>query len=279
MSVWHQGVSFLRHLAVAGDAHAVHSPFVFDLYRRAEAAAKPWLRQAWHPDAALAFEVAAEWKAIEAERKRLRASREVIEIQDLGAGSQVDGARRRAVGGIARSGLLPASWCRRLAALRAALPPGPVLELGTSLGITTAYLASVQPASKVYTLEGCAATLAQAEAVWGRLGLQGHIYPTLGNIDDTLASVLPQGPFAMVVLDANHRAEAVLRYFEAILPHLHPQGCVVVDDIYWTPDMTAGWRALQRHAQVRQWVDLYRQGWLFARANQAAEGFVLRALG
>ena len=277
MSVWHQGVSFLKHLAIAGDAHGVHSPFVFELYRRAEAAAKPWLGQPWHTDAAKGRQIAKRWQAIEGERRRLKADHVLLEIVDFGAGSQVSRARQRTVGSVARSGLLPASWCRRLAALRATLPHGPVLELGTSLGITTAYLATAQPGQPVYTLEGCPATLAQAQEVWRRLQI-GNIYPTLGNIDETLESVAQHGPFALVILDANHRSEAVLRYFKAIAPYLHPQGCIVVDDIYWTPDMSFAWQTLKAQPLVRQWVDLYRQGWLFARDNQAAEGFVLRAL-
>lgn len=280
MSLLHQGVSFLRHLGRAGDAHAVHSPFLFDLYLRIERAAKPILAgRPWLADAEEQAEIEALWVQIEQERKRLLSSREMLTITDLGAGSLVSRAQERRLGSIAKTGLLPRSWGRRLAALRHSLPPGPVLELGTSLGITTSYLASVSQEHPVVTLEGCPNTLAEAQKVWGQLGLQDRIQPILGDIDQTLAEAVKLGPFSLVVLDANHRSEPVLRYFEQILPYIHPEGCIVLDDIYWTPDMTAAWQTLASDARVRQSVDLYRQGWLFFRQGQAREPFVLRTLG
>jgi len=280
MSLLHQGISFLRHLGRAGDAHAVHSPFLFELYLRVERAAKPRLTgRPWLADAQKQAAIEALWKDIERERKRLLASQEMLAITDLGAGSLVSRARERRLGSIARSGLLPRSWGRRLAALRYSLPAGPVLELGTSLGITTSYLASVSKEHPVVTLEGCPNTLAEAGKVWAKLGLQDRIRPILGDIDETMAEAVQQGPFSLVVLDANHRSGPVRRYFEQILPYLHPEGCIVLDDIYWTPDMTAAWQALASDGRVRQSVDLYRQGWLFFRPGQARERFVLRALG
>lgn len=280
MSLLHQGISFLRHLGRAGDAHAVHSPFLFELYLRVERAAKPRLTgKPWLADAQKQAAIEALWKDIERERKRLLASQEMLAITDLGAGSLVSRARERRLGSIARSGLLPRSWGRRLAALRYSLPAGPVLELGTSLGITTSYLASVSKEHPVVTLEGCPNTLNEARKVWAKLGLQDRIRPILGDIDETMVEAVQQGPFSLVVLDANHRSGPVRRYFEQILPYLHPEGCIVLDDIYWTPDMTAAWQALASDARVRQSVDLYRQGWLFFRPGQARERFVLRALG
>ena len=280
MSLFYQGISFLKHLAQAQDSFSLHSPYVFSLYRDVERAAKQGLGAApWLEVTALQIEIEAGWKRIEAERKGLLKSREWIDIKDLGAGSLVNSNQRRRIGAVAASGLLPRSWCRRLAALRMALPTGPVLELGTSFGITTAYLAALPIAGKVITLEGCPATLAQAENIWGRLGLSDPIQIIQGNIDQTLPEALAQGPFSLVILDANHRSGPVLNYFRQILPHIHPNGCIVLDDIYWTPDMTSAWRALQSDASVRQSVDLYRQGWLFLRPGQAREQFVLRALG
>jgi predicted O-methyltransferase YrrM len=147
------------------------------------------------------------------------------------------------------------------------------------LGITTAYLAQNQPHSSVYTLDGCAGSLAEAQGVWHNLGLADRIYPTLGNIDDTLPAVLAKGPFSLIILDANHKSGPVRQYFEAVLPYVHPEGCIVLDDIYWTPDMTAAWHAISGDPRVLQSVDLYRQGWLFFRQSQVREQFRLRALG
>jgi predicted O-methyltransferase YrrM len=277
-SVTYQGVAFLRHLRRAATAHGLHSPYIYQLYvaiqRAARLSAKPWLNNALQQQTLPIF-----WAQIEAERAALRASKQTITITDFGSGSRVSQARERQLGAVARSGLLPVKWCRRLAALRDRLPPGPVLELGTSLGITTAYLASVAEKHPVITLEGCPSSLAVAQGLWARLDIDDRIRPILGNIDDTLTEALAHGPFSLIVLDANHRSGPVQAYFEAVLPHLSPGGCIVVDDIYWTRDMTRAWLALCQHPAVGQQIDFYRQGWLFLSAAHAKERFVLQALG
>jgi len=241
--------------------------------RAARLRAKPW----WMPRVAQP-DVYAYWMQIEEERRFLKASDRRVEIVDFGAGSLVSKAKTRKVSALASSELAPKRWGRRLAILRNQLPPGPVLELGTSLGVTTAYLATQEVNHKVITLEGNPGTLLVAAEMWKHLGVLNRMVPILGNIDETLAEGLKYGPFSLAVIDANHRSGPVQQYFEAILPHMHPDGCIVIDDIYWTPDMTAAWHLLAAHPSVGQAVDLYRQGWLFLRPNQARQRFVLRAL-
>jgi protein-L-isoaspartate O-methyltransferase len=72
-----------------------------------------------------------------------------VPLLDLGAGSQ---SKSRTVAEIAQSALKRPRHARALAALRVTWSTAVVLELGTCLGITTAYLG--KHAASVTTIEG-----------------------------------------------------------------------------------------------------------------------------
>jgi len=271
----YQGKAYLRYLRQAGNAHRLHSPFLFDLYQAINRAAKQSQVQ-WHERITAQRDLYVFWTNIEAERQRLRKSPGVITVTDFGAGSTISPSSERSLRSIASGGILTADWCRRLAALRYRLPAGPALELGTSLGITTAYLASVSDLP-IITVEGCPATLGEAKRVWHQLGVGRKIIPVEGNLDQVLDTATAHGPFALIIIDANHRSGPVQHYFDTLAAHLLPGGCIVLDDIYWTPDMTQAWEAIKARPFVRQSIDMYQQGWLFAREEQAPQHVILRA--
>ena len=60
-----------------------------------------------------------------------------------------------------------------------------IMELGTSLGITTAYLASASSRNRVTTYEGSEEVLRVAQGIWRTLKLENIAWQQ-GNIDDTL---------------------------------------------------------------------------------------------
>ena len=67
----------------------------------------------------------------------------------------------------------------------------------------------------------------------------------------------------LIYLDANHREAPTLRYFQQALPHLHPQGIMVLDDIHWSRGMYRAWQQIIQHPQVRISIDLFEAGLLF----------------
>lgn len=138
-----------------------------------------------------------------------------------------------------------------------------ILELGTSLGITTAYLASPSARNRVVTLEGSGALAAIAKDNWKALGLK-NIECVVGNVDDTLQTALEKlGRADLVFMDANHTEEATLRYWAAIKPCLGRKSVVVLDDIHWSKGMERAWRAIQDDARVTCTMDLYGMGMVF----------------
>jgi predicted O-methyltransferase YrrM len=227
----------------------MHSPFVFDfilhvLNNRRKYAAP---------------------KEVEALREQWKRSSEVLEINDLGAGSRVATSNQKTVGQIAQAALKPRKYAQLLFRLVKHYQPQTVFELGTSLGLTTAYLAAANPDATITTIEGSESIVQKAKEGWRQLGCT-NIRSITGNFDDVLPDILPSLPaLDLVYIDGNHRYEPTVRYFQQILPYLHEYSIVVFDDIHWSPEMEQAWEAIKRHPQVQYTIDIFFLGFVFFR--------------
>lgn len=139
--------------------------------------------------------------------------------------------------------------------------PLEILELGTSLGITTAYLASADSKNIVTTLEGSEAVLKVAQGVWRALKLE-NIFWQQGNIDDTLY-LYARESLDVAYVDANHTYEATMRYADYLLPRISANGMLVIDDIHYSEEMERAWKELKDDPRVSTSMDLYHAGILF----------------
>ncbi|GAB2773978.1 class I SAM-dependent methyltransferase [Rhabdobacter roseus] len=254
---------YLKYLLRSGNEHAIHSPFLFELYTQV---IRPRQKDQ-HPD----------YTPIQRLRRQLLRSRETIRVLDLGAGSRVDGSDRRQVSRIARNAEKPAKFGKLFHRLVRRYQPTTTLELGTSLGVTTMYFAKGYPSGRVLTLEGCPETARIAQENFAALGVE-NVEVILGNIDTTLPGTLQSlnGKVDLVFFDANHRYEPTVRYFETCLPYVHNDTLFIFDDIYWSDEMVRAWAYIKDHPQVRLTVDLFWIGLVFFRKEQAKEDFTLR---
>ena len=255
--------AYFRYLSRARDEHSLHSPFLYALYTEVIKAKRG-------PKAVFA--------PIRALRKQLRRSKQQITITDLGAGSKVNPSRQRTLGDIARNSQKPARFGRLLLRLVQRFEAKTVVDLGTSLGLTTAYMAEATKSygGHVTTFEGCAETAAVARQNFEQLG-QKNVTIVVGNLDETLApSLTPLGPVDFVFFDANHRYEPTVRYFETCLRHIHNDTVFVFDDIHWSDEMEQAWAYIRKHPSVTVTIDLFWVGLVFFRHEQPREDFILR---
>jgi predicted O-methyltransferase YrrM len=143
------------------------------------------------------------------------------------------------------------------------LRPSSCLELGTHLGISTAYQAAaleLNDSGALVSLEG-AETLAQiARAHLRELGLdRAHV--EIGRFQDTLRAALRQcGSVDFAYVDGHHDEQATINYFREILPFFSEGGVLVVDDIRWSEGMRAAWKAIRSNEGVRGGIDLGSAG-------------------
>lgn len=209
---------------------------------------------------------------IEALRKRIHNDTTTIVVSDLGAGSRLTQGSQRSIASIARHSAKPLPWVQFLTRLVKHYSYHRVLDLGTSLGLTTAYLARQ---AHVTTVEGCPAIAEKAREHFQEL--QITVDQHIGNLDTWLPQYLPVlGPFDLVILDANHQFEPTIRYTDLILAHLPAHGCVILDDIHWSKGMGNAWNILCQDPRVSVSIDLFGMGVLFIRPEQEKQHFILR---
>jgi predicted O-methyltransferase YrrM len=246
---------YLRYWLTAanGKGHGVHSPFVFEFITRVLNDKRRFY----------AFD------GIEKIRTQLLSNHSTIEIQDFGAGSRVAKTNTRKISDIAKGSLKPAKYSQLLFRMIDYYGPSQIMELGTSLGITTAYLASANTNAKVTTFEG-SATIAQiARQNYGSLGL-ANISLLEGNFDDQLPKWLAHNKkvdFAFI--DGNHAYKPTIAYFEALLDVVEDHSILVFDDIHWSREMEAAWAQISAHPRVTLSIDLFFIGIVFFRKEFA----------
>ncbi len=233
--------------AANGKGHGVHSPFVFDFIKFALQDKRSFYCYA----------------VIETLRDGLRESNLMIEVEDFGAGSAVLKSNRRVVKAMARSSLKPKKYAQLLFRMVNYYQPATILELGTSFGVTTAYLASGNHLARVYTCEGATAIANMAQQHFANLGLK-NITLLQGSFERTLPPLLQAlNNIDFAFIDGNHRQEPTLEYFERLLPKMSPRSIIVFDDIHWSPGMEAAWKTIQQHPAVLLTVDLFFIGIVF----------------
>ena len=223
-----------------GNGHGVHSPFVFE-----------FIKNVLNDKKEYPF-----YQPIEKIRKTLLANNDLIEVEDFGAGSAVINTKQRVVKDIAASSLKPKKYSQLLFRIVQYYKKINILELGTSLGTTTAYLASA-PNTVVTTMEGSANIASIADKNFSLLGLK-NIEIINGDFENTLpafTSVTKKIDF--VFLDGNHRKAPTLKYFEEILLHANEETIFVFDDIHWSSEMEEAWDIVKKHNQVTLTIDLF----------------------
>ncbi|QCR22734.1 O-methyltransferase [Pontibacter sp. SGAir0037] len=239
--------------------HGVHSPFIFNLYNNV-------IRHKGNYYAYL---------RVEALRDKLLHDHRTLQVTDFGAGPKSGKKLARKVKRIAASSAKPAKYSQLLFRLANHFKPRTVFDLGTSLGITSSYLAEAAKNSCFYTFEGCPAVARVARENFKNLGLK-HVQLVEGNLDDTLEQQLQQvEQLDFVFFDGNHRYEPTMRYFNACLTKAHECSVFVVDDLYWSAEMKKAWNDIKKHPQVLQTVDLFFIGLVFFRTSQPKEHFTL----
>ena len=277
--------SWLKHQLTARNTggHGVHSPYLFE-----------WVRMVMSDKNTYYV-----WDEIEEIRQEMLKDTRELEFVDYGSGgplptspSKGRSANMRRVCDIAKGSLARRKDAQLLARLVGwlgrPLLTSPsrggigdeasedrkgltIVELGTSLGVTTAYLAAMDSRNKVVTYEGCPAVAEVARANWEKLGLS-NIACVVGEITvDSLQLTVDSLQLAVdrwsgidvAFIDANHTCEATLTYFNALASRVHEKSVVVVDDIHYNEDMEKAWKAICADERVTTTMDLYRMGLVF----------------
>ena len=262
--------SYLRHSLTARHTggHGIHSPYLFE-----------WVRMVMSDENSYYA-----WREIEKVRANMLADTREVEFEDYGSRAAYcleDGSgtayslengsgaayglvfrERRRVCDIAKRSLAKKKYAQMLARLVNWLDDGlTIVELGTSLGVTTAYMAAMDSRNKVVTYEGCSGVATIAEENWKSLGIR-NIECRVGEITaDMLERDLDKVDVAFI--DANHTYTSTLAYFNVLAKKVHAKSVIVVDDIHYNPEMERAWKEICADERVTSTMDLYQMGLAF----------------
>lgn len=260
-------IGYLKWWVWSKNLHGVHSPFLFKFVR----------------ECVYGKDELSKFQNIEQIRDELLKNQNVLTFTDYGAGSAKDKRRasgadsiiNRRISQIAKNSLQQKKYCRLLHRIVNYFQVNTVLELGTSLGITTSYLAIGDNSPTIYTVEGAKTIAENAQQVFERQNLK-NICLFTNTFDEYFQTIEKDTKFDLVIIDGNHRGDATLKYFDLIVQHIHNGSVVILDDIRWSESMYKAWCAITRSSDATVTLDLYKLGIVFFNKNLSKENFKIR---
>lgn len=249
---------YLRYYLSAGNAHHIHSPFVFNLYNKVISSKDTTT------------------KSIEIEnlRQSLLKNKTEISFIDLGAGSITGTKKVRMISEIAATSAKNKKYATLLYRLCNYLNAQIIIELGTSLGISTAYIASANP-KKIYTIEGSDEVSQLAKENLHKLNFQNVNFIS-GSFEEHLPKLLRSiESFDFAFIDGNHQYLPTINYFKLLLEKATENTCFVFDDINWSSEMKTAWKEICENNRTTVSIDLFFMGIVFINPNFSKQHFVL----
>lgn len=244
--------SYLKYKLKAKGIILMHSPFVYNLQ-------KDVLYKKHHYD-----------RDVIQLRKEILNSNIQIDKRDYGSGAKKHGKQYNVkVSKIAKSSSKSTKTATIIAELAKYLKATKIVELGTSLGFTTAIIARKNREAEIITIDGAKSVVDIAVENFHRLKIN-NIKAICSEFDTELNkyssySNSPYSSVDMVLFDGNHQKEATLKYFDYFLQCKHNNTVFVFDDIYWSKGMHKAWQQIKNHPEVTLSIDLYELGIVFFR--------------
>ncbi len=243
----HQIKHYIKHCFTAKySGHGVHSPFAFQLCEEVF-----YNRNGFY-----------DLEELQKIKKQLLNDKTEVIVEDFGAGSKTFNSNKRRIKDLAAKGTSTSRQSEILYKLVNFLNCTTIIELGTSIGLNTLYLAKVNKNTKVITVEGSKALVEFARALAKKNNIT-NIDFVHARFDDVLPTLLQNDPSVLLYIDGNHTYEATIHYFNLALAKKDKSTVLVFDDIYWSSGMTKAWNEIRSNASVTMSIDLFYFGIVF----------------
>ncbi len=255
--MWHTFLSYLKYKRKAKTKYSIHSPFVYN-----------FITKALEPK--LDNELFNKYVSY---RTTLLKDKSQIEVTDYGAGSKVFKEAKRSIDKIAKIAGISPKKAKLLLKITNYFQPKNILELGTSLGMSTLCLYKASPNAKITSIEACPETAQKANEYLTKFQIPVKI------INDTFENVLPvichKNKYDLVLFDGNHQLDATLNYFEICKHSAEDHTLFIFDDIHWNTEMEMAWEKITQDEQIHVSIDLFHYGLVFYRKGQVKQHFII----
>lgn len=243
-------LDYVQHRLEAKNRHGVHSPFVYHLI----------------DEVIYDFSLKSDYSELEHCRQILRHDDRSILVHDQCISVKVFGKNRC-------KSLRSAQLIYRLANY---FSPNQVIEIGTSMGIDTTYLAKAAPQARIISMDQDVDTVVIASENLVKQAIKNAQILT-GDLNQILPDVLIElQSLDFVLINRGHDKEAMINYLSQCLPKLKETSVVVVDAIYRDKEIKKFWQQIKIHPQITITIDLFQMGLAFVRPQQAEEHFKIR---
>lgn len=235
---------------MAKGRHGIHSPFVYQLVDQ----------------------IFPRWKSfvnpqIEKKLTNFKRDKNIVDVVDFKTGRQ----NQIPIDTIAKQSISTKKFRSTLSSIASSLNVSTVLEAGTSLGISSAYLCQVDSIANVHTIDGNESIINLAKTEFGTIEkLHFHV----GEVKEIFQGLVSEINPDMIFLDADHRGETLDFYMNCLQPHLPKIKLIVVHDIYWSPDMYTAWKKIHHSYPIT--IDIFEAGLLFPQIQSPPQHFYLK---
>jgi len=207
-------------------------------------------------------------------RNTLLSNDEFIVVNDLGAGSRTTKQNKRSVKSIFKNASISPKFGQLLNRLVSQNNCKNVLELGTSLGVGTSYLALNNANTQVFSIEGCDNI---SEFTQSHLTHFKNITFKVGEFSTVLNELKESNPqFELIYIDGNHTYEGTLAYYNWCLKFASKKAILVFDDIYWSAGMEKAWGEIIANAKSKVSLDMFRMGIVFLDPELDKKNYVIK---
>jgi predicted O-methyltransferase YrrM len=249
--------NYLNHFIKSSHrhGHGIHSPFVYDFV------ANVLFDKKYYP----------EYDFFRNIRKELMDFDICLDVNEIGAGSKKIQQKTRLVSEMVKVSSVNEKFGRLFFRLAHYYNPLSILELGTSVGLSTIYLSKGAESSKVYTIEGNKSLCDYAKTLFIKKDLK-NIEVIEGLFDDKLKTVIPLLTGSpLIFIDGNHSFEPTLGYYRLLSDNLD-EYILIFDDISWSEGMQKAWAEIVFNSKKDVTIDLFRMG-IIIRKKDVTPGF------
>lgn len=254
--------SYLIYLFTSGTRHSVHSPFVYKLIEEVIRDKQGY----------------AAFRKINTVRQSLLKNSQLIEITEFNRnrGSMSMSHQLKSVSTLARESSVNEKYGRLLYRLAAFFKPETVIETGTSLGLSTMYLALANDNAKVFTVDACTIKSEQAAAGFKSLGIT-NVEQQIGLFDIVLPGLIRKsGKLDFAFIDGDYTCDGTTSIFDTLLKISHNDTVFVIHQIHKSTEMEKAWDRLAGYEQVTVSIDLFGVGIIFLKRELSRQNFVIR---
>ena len=261
MSALHEFKYGVLHFLQSKQRHGVHSPFVYE-----------FMDKVMH----LPLPNEAE-SAIERRRAELKKRDIHFERIDLGAGSRKGVRNASNLAKVVSDAASNAKEARAIANFCKYIRAKKIIELGSNVGIGTSYISSANPEAELHSIEGDPFLSDVAKESIQALVPNHFVTIHTGSFEDELPRLLSHlQEIDVLFIDGNHRKNPTLNYVHWALPFLSDDAAIIVDDIYWSREMTEAWNTICALPNFNLALDFFHFGIIQKTRRKEKEYFKLR---